>query len=123
MPKLQCSKSGLWYAVTTNHKKELEEKFEADGRDLETEYVSRDARRLMKEGKSEDEIRQMVADGELTSKTAAPKRASKPASSTPAPKSVPQPEDDEVTDDSVDPDIDGFMSGQAPEGEASNKAI
>lgn len=123
MPKLQCSKSGLWYAVTTNHKKELVEKFEREGLNLETDYVSRDARRLMKDGKSDEEIRQMAENGEIVSKTTPPKRALKAAASgNPTPK-VSTVEDDEPTSAPVDNDVDDFMSGKAPEGSASDKAI
>lgn len=126
MPKLQCKVSGLWYAVTTNHKKELVEKFEAEGLNLESDYVSRDARRLLKEGKSESEIREMAENGEIATKTTPPKRARKAnATAVPTPRVATKVDTSETpaADTSVDPDIDGFMQGEIPEGDASNKAV
>ena len=129
MPKLQCSVSGLWYAVTTNHKKELVEKFEKEGLDLENDYVSRDARRLIKDGKTVDEVRDMAASGEIETKTVAPKRALKSGSGAPAvvtPKLATKPDTSEVVtapQSTIDPDIGGFMDGQVPEGSAASKAV
>jgi len=128
MPKLQCNVSGLWFSVTTNHKKELVEKFESEDNLIDT-YVSRDARRLRKEGKSDEDIRNMAEAGEITSLTPAPKRALKRVSSTgkknvPTPKVATKPDvSEKPTGKPVDPDIENFMSGTIAEGSAADKAV
>lgn len=73
MPKLQCNISKLFYGVNTNRHKELIEQYGSLD-NLESTYISRDAKRLLKEGKTEAEIRQMAINGTLTSKTSPPKK-------------------------------------------------
>ena len=127
--KLRCNVTGLWYGVSKARRDKLIERegsFEA----VIENYVSRDANRLLKEGKSVEEIQAMVEVGDLTSNTAAPKRAStrgevEEVKSTKAPVTAPvEPEvAEEVTeDDEVDPDVKAFLEGTET-GSASEKAI
>lgn len=71
MPKIKCTVSGLHYSVTTAHKQELVKRFGSE-ENLINSYVSRDAKRLMKEGKTAEEIQRLVQAGELSSHTKAP---------------------------------------------------
>lgn len=110
MPRIQCSVSGLWMSVTTNHKKELVDKFGSED-ELNKTYVSRAVRRLRKEGKSDEEIKKMAAAGELESKTSAPRRAGKVAGvKTPKVKKT---EEVEVVNEDTEPadaDVEGFLA-------------
>lgn len=125
MPKLQCSVTGLWYSVTTNHKRELVEKFGSED-ELTKTYVSRDARRLRKEGKTDVEIRQMVENGELATKTNAPKRLGSKAVKTNVKTARKQRTDTDTETEQKpvkieDPDVEAFL--QKPAGDASSKAV
>ena len=109
MPKIQCSVSGCWMSVTTNHKKELIEKFGSE-ENLAADYVSRDARRLRKEGKSDADIKAMAAAGELESKTAEPRKAGKVAKAK-TPKAPKVEEVEEVNDtESTDSEVNEFLA-------------
>jgi hypothetical protein len=81
MAKIQCTVTGLWFGVTSA---QLQRRIaEAGSLDvLKSSYVCRDARRARKEGKSDDEIRQLAAEGKIVSNAKAPggKRGRKPGS-------------------------------------------
>lgn len=127
MPKIQCNVTKLWYSVTTNHKKELVEKYGSED-ELTDTYVCRDARRLRKEGKTDTEINKLAETGVLTSKTSAPKRlgtkgvgAKLMKAGADAKASKVEETEDEVSDEPIgDPDVEAFL---APAGDASNKAV
>ncbi len=127
--KLQCNVTGLWYGVSASRREKLIQKY-GSFEQLVENYVSRDAVRLQKEGKSEDEIRAMVEAGELVSNTAAPKRASTRGEDTETKATkvaVTEPVEPEAVteeDEDIDPDVKAFLDdAEAPTANASDKAI
>jgi len=125
--KLKCNVTGLWYGVSAARRDKLIQKF-GSFESLVEGYVSRDAVRLQKDGKSADEIRAMAEAGELNSNTAAPKRATtigdEVKASKPAKVSAPEKDEPAVEDEDIDPDVKAFLEDDsAPRADASDKAV
>jgi hypothetical protein len=70
--KLQCSVTGLWFNTTCASRKRMIEKEFGSEENLTKNYVCKRARKLLKQGKTVEEIQAMVTNGELTSKAEAP---------------------------------------------------
>ena len=70
--KIRCSVSGLWYGVTTQTREKRIAKF-GSVEAYESGYVSRVAKRLRAEGKTDEEIKAMADAGSITSDMASPK--------------------------------------------------
>lgn len=100
--KIQCTVTGLWSVINTRWK-DLIIKKHGSVDAFRKLYVCRDAKRMLKEGKTEDEVRQAVADGTLASKAKAPKaKKVKATKKTPVAEVAEEPE-------VLDPDIEAFM--------------
>jgi hypothetical protein len=125
--KIQCTITGLWSNINTRWMEKIIQKHGSVDA-FRDKYVCRDAKRLLKEGKTAGEIRAMVDAGTLTSKVSAPKAKAPKAPKAPkvkAPKKEPHvainefkepvakaevAENDEVADKILDPDVKAFMS-------------
>lgn len=120
--KLRCTVTGLWYGVSAARRAKLVTKFKGEEALIEG-FVSRDAIRLQKEGKSVEEIRAMAEAGTIKSNTNAPKRASTRSAS-----KVAKAETDataDASDEDLDPDVKNFLGedeDSAPTADASSKA-
>ena len=69
--KIRCSVTGLWSGVTTQTREKRIAKF-GSVEAYENGYVSRAAKRLRSEGKSDEEIRSMAEAGTIKSSMPAP---------------------------------------------------
>jgi len=111
--KLRCTVSGEWYGVSAARRRKLVEKYGSDD-ELVKNYVSRTSRRYLKEGYTPERIRQMTEQGEITTKTSAPKRLGKETVKN-------DPVTEMIKAEPDDPEVKAFMEN--PAGDASDKAV
>jgi len=99
--KLRCTVTGEWYGVSKARREKLIASF-GSVEELEKNYVSRDGKRLLKEGKTPEEILAM----DVTTKTIAPKRSK--TAETKADEVIGQPRVEDDPD--ADEDVKDFMA-------------
>ena len=117
--KLKCTVTGEWYGVSKARREKLVAKFGSVD-ELEKGYVSRDGKRLLKEGHTAEEILEMAKEGKIPTKTITPKRDN--TAKTAADEIIGTPLVAE--DPKADQDVKDFMAtGASEDGDASSKAI
>ncbi len=104
--RIQCTVSGIWNAINTQWINRIEAKYGSVD-EFRKIYVCRDAKRLLKEGKTEAEIRKMAEDGTLSSKIRPPKGAKKKKSKAKRKKKENSVQTGEQ--ESVDPEVEEFL--------------
>ncbi|MFW9948617.1 MAG: hypothetical protein ACFFKA_00655 [Candidatus Thorarchaeota archaeon] len=104
--KIRCNVTGLWFGISKSRREKLLTQFNTM-EELEEVYVSRVAKRYLKDGKSEEDIRALVEQGVITSNTEAPKRLKAT--------NVVVDEDDEDPEDEDSEDTDGEDSEEDEE--------